>query len=222
MNARIWSAAGVKNMACTPRITQTTPLFFKPYALLEPPPDLRFIYEVGAAKLRFQVTLFVGDEPAGDPPDKEGHHHDGRQAPQQDPEANQDERHGNVEGIPAVSVRALSNQGGRLLERDDRRVVAPELHRSPESHQYRHRNRQRPQRPTRPGQPPGDRQDVMQHDHQDDGHQSAHRRIESRRGRSLGVHLTDYFAAYPEKTSSPPDDRSEKDLRMATFVLVPG
>src|SRR5436309_11028899 len=85
MNARIWSAAGVKNMACTPRITQTTPLFFKPYALLEPPPDLRLIFEVGAAKLRFQVTLFVGDEPGGDPPDKEGHHHDGRQAPQQDP-----------------------------------------------------------------------------------------------------------------------------------------
>src|SRR5437773_5816754 len=81
MNARIWSAAGVKNMACTPRITQTTPLFFNPYALLEPPPDLRLIFEVGAAKLRFQVTLFVGDEPAGDPPDKEGHHHDGRQAP---------------------------------------------------------------------------------------------------------------------------------------------
>src|SRR2546422_7247108 len=55
------------------------PLFFKPYALLEPPPDLRLIFEVGAAKLRFQVTLFVGDEPAGDPPDEEGHNQHGRQ-----------------------------------------------------------------------------------------------------------------------------------------------
>src|SRR2546427_7480867 len=160
MNARIWSAAGVKNMACTPRITGPPLSFPTPTNLsraqsgrytghtppatgrqedlgtragllmLEPPPDLRFIFEVGAAKLRFQVTLFVGDEPAGDPPDKERHHHCGRQAAQQDPEANQDERHGKIEGGPAVSIRALRNQGGRLLEREDRRVVAPELHRS--------------------------------------------------------------------------------------------